>query len=181
MAELLGLDFRKSTVVVTGDGSGIGEAVAALFVKLGASVWLMDASADALASAAKRMGGVAGVFAVDVTREDQIAKAFGSLKELHILVNCAGITGITATNCDKVPADNFRKVIEINLTGTFLTCKYALPFMVKQKYGRIINVASIAGKEGNAGMCAYSASKAGVIGLTKSLGKEYALGGLSTR
>lgn len=174
----LGVDFKDQVVVVTGGASGIGEEVGAAFAKLGAKVFLLDASQEALEKAKLRNPLVTGTFTVDVTREDQIQKSFSTLKRLDVLVNAAGITGITNTVAEKVPTDNFRKVLDINLTGTFLTCKIALGlFMTKQKSGRIINIASIAGKEGNAGMCAYSASKAGVIGLTKSLGKEYATSG----
>lgn len=116
--------------------------------------------------------------AVDVTKEDDIFAAVKSVVAAHgridVLVQAAGIVGKTGIKTHEVSEDNFNLVININLKGIFLMCKAVLPHMVEQKFGRIINIASVAGKEGNAGMLAYSTSKAGVIGLTKVIGKEYA-------
>merc|ERR1712224_29258 len=111
-------------------------------------------------------------------KEDEVAKViadnsaiFGSI---DIAVNCAGVTGKTNIKTHEVELDNFNFVFNVNVNGIFLICKHVLPSMIKENYGRIINIASISGKEGNAGMLAYSASKAAVIGLTKVMGKDYA-------
>lgn len=106
---------------------------------------------------------------------DAVIKAFG---KIDILINCAGIAGVNAS-VEDFPEDIWRQVMDINLTGTFLTCQAVVPHMRKHNYGRIVNVASVAGKEGNPNASAYSASKAGMISLTKSLGKELAMTGIT--
>ena len=121
--------------------------------------------------------------AVDVTDENSVQSAFNrvvaKLGRVDVLVQAAGITGITGINTEEVDASNFDLVYRINVKGIFLCCKHALRQMKAQGYGRIVNIASVAGKEGNAGMLAYSTSKAAVIGLTKVIGKEYAESGIT--
>ena len=120
---------------------------------------------------------------VNVTNPDSVASAVQKVVQAYgridILVQAAGITGVTGIQTEEVDDKNFDLVYQINVKGIFLCCKYVLPIMKQQKYGRIVNIASVAGKEGNAGMLAYSTSKAAVIGLTKVIGKEYAETGIT--
>ncbi len=125
------------------------------------------------------MGADCRIFPADVTDADAVAQAIESCGRLDILVNSAGITGATNRKSHEVEPADFDRVFSINVRGTFLLCRAVLPGMLTQNYGRILNIASIAGKEGNAGMVAYSSSKAAVIGLTKSMGKEYAETGIT--
>ena len=180
------MTFRDQVAIVTGGGSGIGLACAERFGRGGATVVLFDVNAGALAAAAKslRAKGVACMeCAVDVTDENSVQSAFNrvvaKLGRVDVLVQAAGITGITGINTEEVDASNFDLVYRINVKGIFLCCKHALRQMKAQGYGRIVNIASVAGKEGNAGMLAYSTSKAAVIGLTKVIGKEYAESGIT--
>ena len=110
---------------------------------------------------------------------DAVGNVLRRLGSIHVVVQCAGITGKTGIRTEEVDFKNFQTVLAVNLSGIFLICKAVLPQMRKQGYGRIVNIASIAGKEGNAGMLAYSSSKAAVIGLTKVIGKEYAEEGIT--
>jgi 2-dehydro-3-deoxy-L-rhamnonate dehydrogenase (NAD+) len=171
------MDMTGQVAVVTGGAQGIGLAVAHKLAALGArlAIWDMD-GALAEEAAASLPGGAAG-FAVDITGEAAIADCLAStqarLGPVSILVNSAGIAGPNASVA-AYDADQWRRVIEVNLTGTFLVNRALVPGMVDRGYGRICNIASVAGKEGNPNACAYSASKAGVIALTKSLGKELA-------
>jgi 2-dehydro-3-deoxy-L-rhamnonate dehydrogenase (NAD+) len=178
--------FRNQVAVVTGGGSGIGLACAERFGRGGAAVALFDVNAGALASAARglRAQGITCVeCAVDVTDEASVESAFAhvvaQLGCVDVLVQAAGITGVTGIRTEEVVASNFDLVYRINVKGIFLCCKHALRQMKAQGYGRIVNIASVAGKEGNAGMLAYSTSKAAVIGLTKVIGKEYAETGIT--
>lgn len=120
---------------------------------------------------------------VDITNEEEVRRAVDTTAKkygrIDILVNSAGITGNTNIRSDEVPTDNLRLVFEINFMGSYYTSKYVLPWMLQRNYGRILHIASIAGKEGNAGMLAYSASKAAVIAMTKVQGKEYAETGIT--
>jgi len=124
-----------------------------------------------------------GIYQVDITNEvavkDLVKKVGQRFGRIDILVNSAGITGTTNIKSHEVFSDNLRLVFEVNFMGSFYTSKYVLPWMLKNKYGRILNIASIAGKEGNAGMLAYSSSKAAIIGMTKVQGKEYAETGIT--
>lgn len=128
-------------------------------------------------------GARAFAFEIDVRERKSVDKvvreAADKLGGLHILVNSAGVTGKTNVKTGEVDPDDWENVFAINSRGTFLMCRAALPLMQKENYGRIVNIASVAGKEGNAGMAAYSASKAAVIGLTKTIGKEYAETGIT--
>jgi 3-oxoacyl-[acyl-carrier protein] reductase len=173
------LDMKGRNAIVTGGAAGIGLAIARRLVASGARVSLWDRDAAALDAAATALG--AHVMPVDVTREDDVARAFdasvGALARVDALVCSAGITGPNTT-VEKYPLDAWKEVIDINLTGLFLCNRVVVPHMTRNGYGRIVNIASIAGKEGNPNASAYSASKAAVIALTKSLGKELAKSGV---
>ncbi len=169
--------FNGRTAVVTGGASGLGKASAARIVAEGGKVVLWDLNADALKAAAEEVGATA-VVALDVADAEAVAaaaleshKALGG--RIDILVASAGITGATVP-VHEFPLDSWRRVVDINLNGVFYCCRAVTPYMLAGGYGRIVNVASVAGKEGNPNASAYSASKAGVIGFTKSLGKELA-------
>ena len=177
------IDLKGKVAVITGGARGIGYAAAERMLTSGASVVLWDLMADRLpqSKATLSSNGRVETFTVDITDEDQVmaatAAAVKALGKIDILVNSAGITGPNQKTWEYSSKD-FRQVQEINLMGTFHCCKAVVPWMMKQDYGRIINIASIAGKEGNPNAPAYSASKAAVIGLTKSLGKELAQTGI---
>lgn len=169
--------FTGQGAVITGGASGLGLAIARRLVAEGGRVALFDLDAAKLASVAAEFGPAHRAVPVDVTSEPAVVAAFAALAgwgSVDLLVNCAGITGRTNLKAHEVPLEDFERVLRINLVGCFVTSKVALPAMVARGYGRVLHLASIAGKDGNAGMAAYSASKAGVIGLTKSQGKDYA-------
>ncbi len=172
--------FDGRAAIVTGGASGLGKAAAARIVAEGGKVVLWDLNAEALETA-KAETGASGVVALDVSNLDAVRAAAAQSKDIlgriDILINSAGITGATVPVWE-FPVDSWLKVMEINLNGTFYTCREVIPFMLENGYGRIVNVASVAGKEGNPNASAYSASKAGVIGFTKSLGKELATRGV---
>ena len=173
------IDLTGRFAVVTGGAQGIGKAIVERFLDSGASVAIWDrdkAFAERTAKELSNQGKVIAV-AVDVTdvkdverARDDTVKAFG---RIDILVNNAGIAGQNATTWD-YPVDEWAKVMRVNLDGPFHCCRALAPVMIAQQYGRIVNIASIAGKEGNPNASAYSVSKAGVVALTKSLGKELA-------
>ena len=185
------IDLKGRVAVITGGARGIGYAVAERFLASGASLMLWDMTADrlktsqAVLSAVAASGGQAGARVetqvLDITDEAQVFAAteatVKALGKIDILVNSAGITGPNAKVWEYASKD-FRQVQEVNLMGTFHCCKAVVGPMMKADYGRIINIASIAGKDGNPNASAYSASKAAVIGLTKSLGKELAQTGI---
>ena len=177
------LDLGGRSAIVTGGARGIGFAAARRMLQSGASVSLWDIDADKLneAFAALQPEGVVTTEVVELTDEASIATARDATIAKHgkidILVNNAGITGGNAKTWELSP-EVWRRVVEVNLVGPFLTCHAIVPHMIENGYGRIVNIASIAGKEGNPNASHYSASKAGVIGLTKSLGKELATSGV---
>lgn len=173
------IDLTGRVAIVTGGARGIGYAVAERMLKSGASVALWDMDADRLTDAATRLGseGPVSTYALDLTDEAAVNAATHALVaergRVDILVNNAGITGGNGKLWELAP-DVWRRVVEVNLIAPYLTCRAVVPEMLKNGWGRIVNVASIAGKEGNPNASHYSASKAGLIGLTKSLAKELA-------
>lgn len=172
--------FAGRTAVITGGASGCGKAVARRIIAEGGSVSLWDLEPQSLEAARVEIGATHSI-AVDVSDWNAVAAAAGetsaALGGIDLLTCSAGITGASTPLID-FPVAIWQSVIDINLNGVFYCCKAVAPFMVKRGYGRIVNVASIAGKEGNPNLSAYSAAKAGVIGLTKSLGKELATSGV---
>ena len=175
------LDFRQRTAVVTGGAAGIGLAVAQRLSASGATVALWDRDPIALAEAKASLGGSTFTTVTDVADQASVAGAADStakaLGRIDVLVCSAGIAGPNHTTWE-YPLDAWRQVIDVNLNGVFYCNRAVVPVMLRNDYGRIVNIASIAGKEGNPTASAYSASKAGVIGLTKSLGKELAKSGV---
>jgi 2-dehydro-3-deoxy-L-rhamnonate dehydrogenase (NAD+) len=171
------LDFGARHAVVTGGATGLGFGIAERLVASGGSVTLWDRDGEAAARAAAALGGKAFALAVDVTQQPAVAKAVAATLaqagRIDALINSAGITGPNARLWE-YPVDAWRQVLEVNLTGSFICCREVVGQMRSQGWGRIVNLASVAGKDGNPNASAYSASKAGVIGLTKSLGKELA-------
>jgi 3-oxoacyl-[acyl-carrier protein] reductase len=175
------LDLKGRGAVVTGGAAGIGFAIAQRLAASGAKLSLWDRDASALKAAAQKLGGEVHTVQVDIVDDAQVQRArdqtLAALKKVDVLVCSAGITGPNTTTWD-YPVDAWRQVLDINLTGLFLCNRALVPHMMANDYGRIVNIASIAGKEGNPNASAYSASKAGVISLTKSLGKELAKTGI---
>ncbi|MCG6875681.1 MAG: SDR family oxidoreductase [Betaproteobacteria bacterium] len=175
------LDFKGRTAIVTGGAQGIGYAIVKRLAASGATVRIWDHDAKLLQQSITALGNNVSGSAVDVTDAEAVEKAAGSTAEslgrIDVLVNNAGIAGANAPTVD-YPIDEWERVIRTNLTGQFLCCRYIVPHMVAKQYGRVVNIASVAGKEGNPNAVAYSASKAGVISLTKSLGKELAQSGV---
>lgn len=175
--------FQGQTALITGGTSGLGLAIARRLRAEGAFIAAFDVNPQTFDAFTKEFGAEAMCLRVDVSHEDEVRGAIEEVVQrkgrLDVLVNCAGITGKTNVKTHEVSAEDFARVIKINLQGSFLTAKHAVPVMLRQKYGRILHLASIAGKEGNPGMLAYSASKAGVIGMTKVQGKEYAEAGIT--
>ena len=171
------IDLNGRTAVVTGGAQGFGKAITERFVASGAKVAIWDHDKALAEKTAKAIGPAAIAIQVDVTDPAAVDKArdatLAAFGKIDILVNNAGIAGVNKTVWE-TDLEEWRKVLRINLDGPFICCKSVVPAMLKQKYGRIVNIASIAGKEGNPNASAYSASKAGVIGMTKSLGKELA-------
>ena len=172
--------FAGQTAIITGGAAGIGRSIADRLLAEGASVILWDRDPVALAAAA-RVGFT--VESVDVADDAAVAaataKAMSMSGRLDVLVHCAGIVGPNNRKITEVSVEEFERVMKVNLTGSFSVTRHAAAAMVPRGYGRILLFASIAGKEGNAGMCPYSASKAGVIGLAKSVGKELAQTGVT--
>lgn len=174
------LDFNNRTAVVTGGAAGIGLAIARRLHSSGARVSLWDRDADALRASAAGIGN-AHTVALDVADADAVDAAAqataAALGGVDVLVCSAGITGPNTTVWE-YPVEDWRKVFDVNVHGLFYCNRAIVPLMRRKDYGRIVNIASVAGKEGNPNASAYSASKAAVIGLTKSLGKELAKTGI---
>ena len=170
-------DFKNRTAIVTGGAQGFGFDIAKRFLKSGAKVIIWDNDPKAIESAIKKINNSnLSSNVVDVSNYEEVEKNVKEIvknSNIDILINNAGITGPTATLWE-YDIEMWRKVVEINLMGTFNCCRSIVPNMIKNNYGRIVNVASVAGKDGNANASAYSVGKAGAIGLTKSLGKELA-------
>jgi 3-oxoacyl-[acyl-carrier protein] reductase len=174
-------ELTGQAALVTGAATGIGEAIACRLAEAGARVAVADIDLEAAQAAAKRIGGSAFPVGLDVTRTEQvsaaIAKVLATTGSLEILVNNAGLAGKSAPIWEQTDED-WHRVLSVNIHGPFYLCRAVLPQMRAKGYGRIVNVASIAGKEGNPNMAAYSASKAAIIGLTKSIAKEVATEGI---
>ncbi len=177
------IDLANRVAIVTGGARGIGHAISTRLLKSGAKVALWDLDAKALEEAKAELSALGSVHTaqVDVTKLESVeaatastAAAFG---KIDILVNNAGIAGNNAKTWELEPAD-WQRVIDINLNGPFHCCRAVVPHLIRNGYGRIVNIASIAGKEGNPNAAHYSASKAAVVALTKSLGKELATAGV---
>ena len=183
MTDTLARPLEGRHAIVTGGARGIGLAIARRCLANGASVALWDVEAATLAEAMAQLAPLGTVVTslVDVRDEDQIARAAAQSQErfgrVDVLVNNAGVLGPTVPAWEHTPAQ-WRHVLDINLTGAWLCCRALAPLMLAQRRGRIVNIASVAGKEGNGFNAAYSASKAGLIALTKSLGKELASSGV---
>ena len=181
-------DYVGQVALITGGSGGIGTAVANTLARRGCKICLVDLSQAALDGALAKLQAThptveAMTCAADVADANSCAMAVRAVVSrwgrLDALIQTAGITGKTNLKTEDVCPTDFDAVLRVNLRGIFCMCRAALPVMVRQRYGRIVNVASIAGKEGNAGMVAYSSAKAAVIGLTKSIGKEYAEVGIT--
>ena len=171
-------DLNKRVAVVTGGAQGFGLAVSERFIEAGAKVIIWDIDEEAIKKAIDKVSSENLTYQiVDVSNFENINNSLMEIENKHgkidIFINNAGIAGMNTTVAE-YPLDEWKKVINLNLNSVFYCCKAVVPFMEKNNYGRIVNIASIAGKEGNPNASAYSTSKAGVIGLTKSLGKELA-------
>ena len=171
-------DLIKRVAVVTGGAQGFGLAVSERFIEAGAKVIIWDIDEEAIKKAIDKVNSKNLTYQiVDVSDFENINNSLKEIENKHgkidIFINNAGIAGMNTTVAE-YPLDEWKKVINLNLNSVFYCCKAVVPFMEKNNYGRIVNIASIAGKEGNPNASAYSTSKAGVIGLTKSLGKELA-------
>jgi NAD(P)-dependent dehydrogenase (short-subunit alcohol dehydrogenase family) len=171
------IDLNGQTAIVTGGAQGFGLASAKRFIASGAKVSLWDRDGDALKAAVELLGSQASSEVVDITDFDALTAAHARVEQnvgpVSILLNSAGIAGKNYP-LDEYDLDEWRRIIEINLNGTFYVNRVVIPAMKSRNYGRIVNISSVAGKEGNPNASAYAASKAGVIGMVKSLGKELA-------
>jgi len=176
---MINFNLSNRVAIITGGAQGFGLAISERFIQSGAKVIIWDIDKEAAETAIKKINSKNCFYEiVDVTNFEEIKKFLNDIESNHgkidIFINNAGIAGMNTTVAE-YPLDEWNKVIDLNLNAVFYCCKAVVPFMIKNNYGRIVNIASIAGKEGNPNASAYSSSKAGVIGLTKSLGKELAL------
>jgi 3-oxoacyl-[acyl-carrier protein] reductase len=178
--------FDGQVAIITGGARGIGEGIGERIAHEGGTVVLFDVLEDDLKAAEvklKKQGLKVSTLQVDITDESGVKAAINQVVAQHgrldIMVNCAGVAGPNAIKITDYSYDDFKKVVDINLNGSFLVTKYSIPHMLKNNYGRILLIASIGGKEGNPGMAGYAASKSGVMGLVKGIGKEYAQTGIT--
>jgi 3-oxoacyl-[acyl-carrier protein] reductase len=175
------IDLAERNAIVTGGGAGLGYAISERLAQSGANVCVWDINQDAIDAAVEKLSkagsgtmcGVVGNVADVASVKDAVKATQDKLGGIDITVNNAGISGPNTTSWE-YPPEEWQKVIDVNLTGTFLVCSAVIPVMLEGDYGRIVNIASVAGKDGNPKAPAYTASKAGIIGLTKGLGKELA-------
>ena len=174
---MIQFDFKKRTAIITGGAQGFGLNIAKKFLDFGAKVIIWDLDKKETENAVKKVNNDKLSFnIVDISNFDEVNKLVKQITKstnIDILINNAGITGST-TELWNYDVKEWNKIVEINLMGTFNCCKSIVPNMIKNNYGRIVNIASVSGKDGNANASAYSSAKAGVLGLTKSLGKELA-------
>jgi len=174
---MIKFDLKDRTAIITGGAQGFGLDIAKKFLEFGANVIIWDIDKKELEKASKEINNDKLSFnIVDVSNFDEVDKTIKQITKsinIDILINNAGITGSTAELWN-YNVKEWNKIVEINLMGTFNCCKSVVPNMIKNNYGRIVNIASVSGKDGNANASAYSSAKAGVLGLTKSLGKELA-------
>ena len=175
--------LNGQVAIITGAASGLGFSIAKKLSSHGVNLVLLDMNEERLEKTRSEITSEANLYNVDITNEDDVKKTVQKVGErfggIHILINSAGITGKTNMKSHEVISADLSTVFAVNFLGSFYTSKYTLPWMLKSNYGRILHIASIAGKEGNAGMLAYSSSKAAVIGMTKVQGKEYAETGIT--
>jgi 2-dehydro-3-deoxy-L-rhamnonate dehydrogenase (NAD+) len=175
--------WQGQTAIITGGAAGLGLALAQRLSGYGVDVAIFDRSQGSLDSAVERIGGSCRGYLVDVVSEESVRAAVESViartRRVDILVNCAGIVGRTNIRSHEVDLDDYDRVMNVNARGSLVTSQGVLPTMLSQSYGRILHVASISGKEGNAGMLAYSMSKAAVVAMAKVQGKEYAETGIT--
>jgi len=175
-------DLNNKLAIITGGAQGFGLDIAKRFIQSGSKVRIWDIDEKQLKDANDQINNVNLEYdVVDVSDFNQVKETVGKIaknNKIDILINSAGITGPTAELWN-YNNDDWLKIIDINLNGTFYCCKAVVPYMIKNNYGRIVNIASVSGKDGNANASAYSSSKAAVIGLTKSLGKELALNNIA--
>ena len=173
--------MRGQVAIITGAASGLGLAISKKLAENGVQLALLDISD--IKPVEFDNNNNAKYYQSDVSKEEEVSstieKIYAHFGKIDILINCAGITGKTNVKSHLTDTENLNRVFEINFMGSYFTSKYVLQYMLDKKYGRILHIASIAGKEGNAGMLAYSASKAAVIGMTKVQGKEYAENGIT--
>jgi len=175
---MIKFNLKDRVAIVTGGAQGFGFSITERFIQSGAKVIIWDIDENECKKAISKLNSENCLFEIVDVRQikdiqsklEEIEKKFG---KIDIFINNAGISGKNTSVID-YPIEEWNKVIDLNLNAVFYCCKFVVPFMIKKKYGRIVNIASIAGKEGNPNASAYSSSKAGVIGLTKSLGKELA-------
>ena len=174
---MINFDFKNRTAIITGGAQGFGLDIAKKFLEFGANVIIWDIDKKELDSASKEIdNNKLSSNVVDVSNYNNVedtANEIAKSRKIDILINNAGITGST-TELWNYDVKEWNKIVEINLMGTFNCCKCIIPNMIENNYGRIVNIASVSGKDGNANASAYSSAKAGVLGLTKSLGKELA-------
>ena len=174
-------NFNQQCFIVTGGAQGLGGAITRRLTASNAKVAIWDIDADASALMKKQLGSSVEVFEADISNETSVAKAMANTIDwsgvVHGLVNSAGIAGPNAPLAD-YPIDAWRQIMQINVDGTFLTNRAVVPLLQAQGYGRIVNIASVAGKEGNPGLSPYNTSKAGMIGFVKGIAKEVAPHGI---
>ena len=175
--------WHEQIALITGAATGLGKAIAIKLAGLGVKLALIDLDASGLEVVQNHLPVETMLFSLDITEEDRISSAASDIEDhfgsIDILVNSAGIAGQTNRSSHEVNRDDLQRVFDVNFKGSWLTSKYIIPGMIDRGYGRILHIASIAGKEGNAGMLAYSASKAAVIAMAKVQGKEYAETGIT--
>ena len=178
--------FTDQVAIVTGGGMGIGKIVAQRLASEGAQVAIFDRNGEAAEETAaefKTAGLAVEALATDIADEESVKSSIGKVVSSHgrldVMINCAGIAGPTNTKILDYSLEEFDQIYAVNLRGSYLMTKYALPPMLEHDYGRILLYSSVGGKEGNPGMCGYAATKAGVMGLVKGVGKEYAETGVT--